>query len=47
MLVDIIMSIKLEYGIKKNWMGDPCFPAVWDGVKCSNPSGNTSRIISL
>nr|XP_025876238.1 probable LRR receptor-like serine/threonine-protein kinase At5g59680 [Oryza sativa Japonica Group] len=44
---DIIMSIKLEYGIKKNWMGDPCFPAAWDGVKCSNPSDNTSRIISL
>uniref|UniRef100_A0A0E0FN93 Protein kinase domain-containing protein n=1 Tax=Oryza nivara TaxID=4536 RepID=A0A0E0FN93_ORYNI len=44
---DIIMSIKLEYRIKKNWTGDPCFPAAWDGVKCSNPSANTSRIISL
>uniref|UniRef100_J3MWS4 Malectin-like domain-containing protein n=1 Tax=Oryza brachyantha TaxID=4533 RepID=J3MWS4_ORYBR len=23
---DAIMAIKHEYGIKKNWMGDPCFP---------------------
>uniref|UniRef100_A0A0E0M078 Protein kinase domain-containing protein n=1 Tax=Oryza punctata TaxID=4537 RepID=A0A0E0M078_ORYPU len=23
---ETIMAIKLEYGIKKNWMGDPCFP---------------------
>ncbi|XP_015696312.1 probable LRR receptor-like serine/threonine-protein kinase At1g51810 [Oryza brachyantha] len=44
---DIIMSIKLEYGIKKNWTGDPCFPAFWEGVKCSNPSDSISRIISL
>jgi hypothetical protein len=49
MLVDAIMAIKMEYGVKKNWMGDPCFPTkyAWDGVKCSNASGNTSRIISL
>jgi len=46
---DAIMAIKIEYGVKKNWMGDPCFPTkyTWEGVKCSNPSGNTSRIISL
>ncbi|XP_040383508.1 receptor-like protein kinase At3g21340 [Oryza brachyantha] len=45
-----IMAIKIEYGIKKNWMGDPCFPTQfsWDGVKCGNVSGNnTARIISL
>nr|BAD28487.1 leucine-rich repeat protein kinase-like [Oryza sativa Japonica Group]BAD28565.1 leucine-rich repeat protein kinase-like [Oryza sativa Japonica Group] len=24
--IDTIMAIKIEYGIKKNWMGDPCFP---------------------
>uniref|UniRef100_A0A0E0ER51 Protein kinase domain-containing protein n=1 Tax=Oryza meridionalis TaxID=40149 RepID=A0A0E0ER51_9ORYZ len=47
---DTIMAIKIEYGIKKNWMGDPCFPTefAWNGVKCSNVSGNnTARIISL
>uniref|UniRef100_J3MWQ9 Protein kinase domain-containing protein n=1 Tax=Oryza brachyantha TaxID=4533 RepID=J3MWQ9_ORYBR len=44
------MAIKIEYGIKKNWMGDPCFPTQfsWDGVKCGNVSGNnTARIISF
>ncbi|XP_040383723.1 probable LRR receptor-like serine/threonine-protein kinase At1g51860 [Oryza brachyantha] len=46
---DAIMAIKFEYGIKKNWMGDPCFPTalVWEGVGCSNTSGNTMTIISL
>lgn len=50
MLVNIIMEIKIEYGIKKNWVGDPCFPTefAWDGVNCGNVSGNnTARIISL
>ncbi|ONM54444.1 putative LRR receptor-like serine/threonine-protein kinase [Zea mays] len=47
--LDAIMAIKTEYGVRKNWMGDPCFPIkyAWDGVKCSNASGNTSRITSL
>ncbi|KAL5201755.1 hypothetical protein ABZP36_036109, partial [Zizania latifolia] len=46
---DAIMAIKLEYGVKKNWMGDPCFPKefAWDGVKCRNTSGNIARIVSL
>uniref|UniRef100_A0A0E0B1W4 Protein kinase domain-containing protein n=1 Tax=Oryza glumipatula TaxID=40148 RepID=A0A0E0B1W4_9ORYZ len=47
---DAIMDIKYEYGIKKNWMGDPCFPSefIWDGIKCSTAGDdNTSRIISL
>uniref|UniRef100_A0A0E0QQ66 Protein kinase domain-containing protein n=1 Tax=Oryza rufipogon TaxID=4529 RepID=A0A0E0QQ66_ORYRU len=46
---DAIMAIKFEYGIKKNWMGDPCFPVElgWDGVRCSNASGNTTKIIAL
>lgn len=49
MLVDTIMAIKFEYGIKKDWTGDPCFPVEpgWDGVKCSNAIDNTMRIISL
>ncbi|BAF24880.2 Os09g0356000 [Oryza sativa Japonica Group] len=46
---DTIMAIKLEYGVKKNWMGDPCFPPefAWDGIKCRNTSGNIMRIISI
>ncbi|XP_052168297.1 receptor-like protein kinase At3g21340 [Oryza glaberrima] len=46
---ETIMGIKLEYGIKKNWMGDPCFPVkfAWEGVKCSTASNNISRIIYL
>jgi len=46
---DAIMAIKLGYGVKKNWMGDPCFPVkyAWDGVECSNTSDSTMRITSL
>ncbi|XP_052167364.1 probable LRR receptor-like protein kinase At1g51890 [Oryza glaberrima] len=46
---DAIMAIKYEYGIKKNWMGDPCFPPeyVWDGVKCSDAGDKIMRIISI
>ncbi|XP_025802351.1 probable LRR receptor-like serine/threonine-protein kinase At1g51810 isoform X2 [Panicum hallii] len=46
---DAIMAIKFEYGVKKNWTGDPCFPTIyaWDGVECSNTSGKTTRITSL
>ncbi|XP_021308499.1 putative leucine-rich repeat receptor-like serine/threonine-protein kinase At2g04300 isoform X1 [Sorghum bicolor] len=49
MLVDAIMAIKIEYGVKKNWMGDPCFPIkfAWDGVKCSSAISNMSRITSI
>ncbi|KAJ1289380.1 hypothetical protein BS78_02G159700 [Paspalum vaginatum] len=46
---DAIMAIKKEYGVKKNWMSDPCFPTklAWEGVKCGNTSRNTTRITSL
>ncbi|VAI17588.1 unnamed protein product [Triticum turgidum subsp. durum] len=46
---DTMMAIKLEYGVKKNWMGDPCFPANyrWSGVNCSGVTANTTRIISV
>lgn len=48
-LVDAIMAIKFEYGVKKNWMGDPCFPTkyAWVGIKCSNNSDNSTRITSV
>ncbi|XP_015696316.1 probable LRR receptor-like serine/threonine-protein kinase At1g05700 [Oryza brachyantha] len=47
---DAIMAIKHEYGIKKNWIGDPCFPEnfAWHGVGCSKVTDDkTMRIISL
>ncbi|WVZ64677.1 hypothetical protein U9M48_014167 [Paspalum notatum var. saurae] len=46
---DAIMKIKKEYGVEKNWMGDPCLPVqyAWDGVRCTNTSANTTRITSL
>ncbi|XP_062193810.1 probable LRR receptor-like serine/threonine-protein kinase At1g51810 isoform X2 [Phragmites australis] len=46
---ETIMAIKLEYGVKKNWMGDPCFPTkyAWEGVKCSNTSDRATRITSV
>ncbi|KAM0854095.1 hypothetical protein ACQ4PT_050656 [Festuca glaucescens] len=46
---EAMMAIKREYGVNKNWNGDPCFPAkyAWNGVKCSNVTGNTTRIIYL
>ncbi|KAK1265304.1 Senescence-induced receptor-like serine/threonine-protein kinase [Acorus gramineus] len=45
--VDSIQQIKRAYGIKRNWMGDPCLPNAysWEGLACSND--NPPRIISL
>ncbi|RWW74051.1 hypothetical protein BHE74_00018013 [Ensete ventricosum] len=36
MLVDAMEEIKLQYQIKRNWMGDPCAPRsyTWDGLNC-------------
>ncbi|PON84281.1 Malectin-like carbohydrate-binding protein [Trema orientale] len=47
--VDAILNIKSEYGMKRNWQGDPCAPKayVWDGVNCSYLANNPPRIISL
>ncbi|KAJ3692225.1 hypothetical protein LUZ60_012575 [Juncus effusus] len=35
--VDAMLEIKAEYGLKKNWMGDPCLPSqfAWSGLNCS------------
>ena len=48
-IVDAIMAIKFEYGVKKNWAGDPCFPTkyAWDGIGCRNTSHSIMRITSL
>ncbi|KAL5547997.1 hypothetical protein UlMin_003228 [Ulmus minor] len=44
--VDAILNIKLVYGLKRNWQGDPCSPKAyrWNGLNCSY---NPRRIISL
>ncbi|KAF5453068.1 hypothetical protein F2P56_028007, partial [Juglans regia] len=46
--VDAINNTKLTYGVKRNWQGDPCFPAayVWNGLECYSHN-NTARITSL
>ncbi|KAG9456525.1 hypothetical protein H6P81_001033 [Aristolochia fimbriata] len=47
--VDAMMSVKDVFGLRKNWMGDPCVPNkyLWDGVTCSYDEENPPRIISL
>ena len=48
MLVDAMEEIKLQYQIKRNWMGDPCAPksCTWDGLNCVY-SPDHPRIISV
>ncbi|KAG8077769.1 hypothetical protein GUJ93_ZPchr0007g3952 [Zizania palustris] len=43
-----IMNIKGTYGVKGNWMGDPCSPKkyAWEGLSCSSTSANPT-IISI
>ncbi|XBJ06922.1 hypothetical protein VPH35_012507 [Triticum aestivum] len=43
------MAIKAKYGVRKNWMGDPCFPRTmaWDGLNCSYAAANPPRITSI
>ncbi|XP_022964082.1 putative leucine-rich repeat receptor-like protein kinase At2g19210 [Cucurbita moschata] len=45
--VDAITNIRSNYGIKKDWQGDPCVPMeyAWSGLNCSNKTA--PRIISL
>ncbi|KAJ4797336.1 hypothetical protein LUZ62_048582 [Rhynchospora pubera] len=45
---EAMMSIKEQYQLKKNWMGDPCNPAKysWQGVKCDY-DGNNSTIVAV
>ncbi|EXB74618.1 hypothetical protein L484_026315 [Morus notabilis] len=47
--VNATLNIKSEYGVKKNWQGDPCVPKayLWDGLDCSYDANNLPRIISL
>ncbi|XP_022964167.1 LRR receptor-like serine/threonine-protein kinase IOS1 isoform X2 [Cucurbita moschata] len=45
--VSAITNIKLSYGIKRDWQGNPCVPMEypWSGLRCSNATD--PRIISL
>ncbi|KFK40289.1 hypothetical protein AALP_AA3G355900 [Arabis alpina] len=47
--VDAIMRIKSKYGVKKNWLGDPCAPVnyPWKDINCSYVDDESPKIISL
>ncbi|CAN6361369.1 unnamed protein product [Urochloa humidicola] len=44
-----MMTIRTKYGLKKNWMGDPCAPKAfaWDGLNCSYPSSGSAWVTTL
>nr|XP_018680905.1 PREDICTED: probable LRR receptor-like protein kinase At1g51890 isoform X2 [Musa acuminata subsp. malaccensis] len=46
--VDAMAEIRLQYQLKRNWMGDPCAPKAytWDGLNCSY-GPDPPRIISI
>ncbi|XP_052168680.1 senescence-induced receptor-like serine/threonine-protein kinase [Oryza glaberrima] len=46
--VNAMMTIKSEYQVKKNWMGDPCVPETyaWIGLTCQS-DGVISRVVSI
>ncbi|XP_024022548.1 LRR receptor-like serine/threonine-protein kinase IOS1 isoform X1 [Morus notabilis] len=47
--VDAMVNIKSNYGVKRNWDGDPCVPLkyLWAGLNCSNDGSSPPRITSL
>ncbi|KAF2607430.1 hypothetical protein F2Q68_00043605 [Brassica cretica] len=49
--VSAMLNIKKTYGLNKkvSWQGDPCVPQLyrWEGLNCSYPDSEPSRIISL
>lgn len=36
--VDVIMNIKNVYKVKRNWMGEPCFPRNYSSVDLMPPA---------
>uniref|UniRef100_A0A0E0EMX2 Protein kinase domain-containing protein n=1 Tax=Oryza meridionalis TaxID=40149 RepID=A0A0E0EMX2_9ORYZ len=44
-----MMAIRDKFGLKKNWVGDPCAPEAfsWDGLNCSYSSTGPARITAL
>ncbi|KAJ3701805.1 hypothetical protein LUZ61_005510 [Rhynchospora tenuis] len=47
--VRAITAIKNQYGVKKNWMGDPCSPAkyAWYGLTCGSRGNDPENIIKV
>ncbi|KAG7600258.1 Serine-threonine/tyrosine-protein kinase catalytic domain [Arabidopsis suecica] len=49
--ISAMVNIKETYGLSKkiSWQGDPCAPQFyrWEGLNCSYPDSEASRIISL
>ncbi|KAF8080476.1 hypothetical protein N665_0940s0012 [Sinapis alba] len=49
--VSAMINVKKTYGLSKklSWQGDPCVPQLyqWEGLNCSYPDSEPSRIISL
>lgn len=48
-IAEAMMEIRRNYEVKKNWMGDPCFPPSykWEGIRCSYNGDNPPRVISM
>lgn len=44
-----MMTIKTEYQVKKNWMGDPCLPENyrWTGLNCQSDGSHVRSNISV
>uniref|UniRef100_A0A8I6YQR5 non-specific serine/threonine protein kinase n=1 Tax=Hordeum vulgare subsp. vulgare TaxID=112509 RepID=A0A8I6YQR5_HORVV len=44
-----MMATQDNFGVVKNWMGDPCTPKafVWRGLNCSYPPASPSEIMGL
>ncbi|KAI4980039.1 hypothetical protein ZWY2020_016792 [Hordeum vulgare] len=44
-----MMAIQDDFGVIKNWMGDPCTPKafIWRGLNCSYPPVGASKITAL
>uniref|UniRef100_A0A8R7QPG1 Malectin-like domain-containing protein n=1 Tax=Triticum urartu TaxID=4572 RepID=A0A8R7QPG1_TRIUA len=44
-----MMAIQDDFGVIKNWMGDPCIPkaSIWRGLNCSYPPVGASKITAL
>ncbi|VAI43873.1 unnamed protein product [Triticum turgidum subsp. durum] len=44
-----MMAIQDNFGVVKNWMGDPCTPKafIWRGLNCSYPPASPSEIMGL
>ncbi|CAH8359606.1 unnamed protein product [Eruca vesicaria subsp. sativa] len=47
--VHAMMTIKSKYGVKKNWLGDPCAPVnyPWKDINCIYVNNEPPRIISV